>query len=88
VPDRCRTGISPNIATGVVCRDGVHGQPRAHRRDTGRPAEVVLGVYSWEPGDPITLGAGRSLRVVDVRDQDEDEPVVLVVEDNDRMSCR
>jgi hypothetical protein len=45
------------------------------------PPTVVLGVYSWEPGDPITLGAGRSLPVVDVRDQDEDEPVVLVVED-------
>jgi hypothetical protein len=29
----------------------------------------------------MTLGAGRSLRVVDVRDQDEDESVVLVVED-------
>ena len=29
----------------------------------------------------ITLGADRSLRVVDVRDQGEDEPTVLVVED-------
>ena len=35
------------------------------------------------PADPpqITLGADRSLRVVDVRDQGEDEPMVLVVED-------
>jgi hypothetical protein len=40
----------------------------------------VLGVYTWK-GDTIPLGAGRSLRVVDVRDQGDDEPTVLVVED-------
>jgi hypothetical protein len=33
----------------------------------------------WEPGETIPLGRGRSLRVVDVR-YDED-PAVLVVED-------
>jgi hypothetical protein len=45
------------------------------------PPEVRLGVYVWNRGDVITLGADRSLRVVDVRDQGEDEPMVLVVED-------
>lgn len=35
----------------------------------------------WKPGETIHLGADRSLRVVDVRDQSDDEPTVLVVED-------
>ena len=45
------------------------------------PPSIMLGVYLWHPGDEITLGADRSLRVVDVRDQGEDEPMVLVVVD-------
>jgi hypothetical protein len=45
------------------------------------PPQITLGVYLWNPGDTITLGADRSLRVVDVRDQGEDEPTVLVVVD-------
>jgi hypothetical protein len=52
-------------------------------REDGTPAEppqVRLGVYSSMPGDTINLGR-RSLRVVDVRDQGDDEPVVLIVED-------
>jgi hypothetical protein len=44
------------------------------------PPQVRLGVYSWKPGDTITVGR-RSLRVVDVRDQGDDEPMLLVVED-------
>ena len=44
------------------------------------PPEVRLCVYSWNSSDTITLGR-RSLRVVDVRDQGDDEPTVLVVED-------
>ena len=44
------------------------------------PPQVRLGVYSWKPGDTITLGR-RSLRVVDVRDQGDDEHTVLIVED-------
>jgi hypothetical protein len=35
---------------------------------------------TWNPRDTIALGAGRSLRVVDVRDQGEDEPTVLALE--------
>jgi hypothetical protein len=34
----------------------------------------------WRPGDTIPLGR-RTLRVVDVRQADPDEPPVLVVED-------
>ena len=45
------------------------------------PPEVRLGVYAWNPGDTITLGANRRLRVVDVREPGEDEPTVLIVED-------
>jgi hypothetical protein len=45
------------------------------------PPELVLGVYLWNPGDAITLGAGRSLHVVALRDDDPDQPPALVVED-------
>ncbi len=45
------------------------------------PPEVRPGIHHWNPGDTITLGAGRSLRVVDVRDEVDDEPSVLVVEE-------
>jgi hypothetical protein len=61
-------------------------------RDAGQPAQrraqlvrivlhtaLRLGVYVWNPGDPITLGADRSLRAVDVRDQGDDEPTALVL---------
>ena len=50
----------------------------------GTPAEpptIRLGVLSWNPGETIRLGADRSLPVVGVPHQGEDEPVVLVVED-------
>jgi hypothetical protein len=48
----------------------------------GDPPTIVLGVHTWHPGDTITLSAARSLRVVNVRYQGDDEPVVLVVEDS------
>jgi len=35
----------------------------------------------WSSGDTIPLGAGRTLRVVDVRDDEADQPPVLIVED-------
>jgi hypothetical protein len=35
----------------------------------------------WEPGDTIPLGAKKALRVVRLRDDDADQPPVLVVED-------
>ena len=49
----------------------------------GAPAEpptLTVVVPNWRPGDEIPLGS-RSLRVVGVRDDDTDEPPVLVVEE-------
>src|SRR5262249_47243389 len=50
----------------------------------GMPAEpptLTSAVPNWSSSDTIALGAGRMLRVVDVRDDDADQPPVLVVED-------
>lgn len=44
------------------------------------PPTVRVAVPNWRAGDTITVGR-RCLRVVDVRDQGEDEPMVLVVEE-------
>jgi hypothetical protein len=44
------------------------------------PAQLTSAVPNWRAGDTIPLGA-RTLRVVDVRDDDTDEPPVLFVED-------
>jgi hypothetical protein len=53
----------------------------------GTPADppmVKVSVPNWSPGDTIALGAGRSLRVVQVRPGDPDEnPTLVVVEDSD-----
>jgi hypothetical protein len=38
-------------------------------------------VLSWRQGDEIPLNAERTLRVLGVRDDDADQPPVLVVED-------
>ena len=49
----------------------------------GVPAEPpTLGstVPNWKPGDTIPLG-GRTLRVARIRDDDADQPPVLVVEE-------
>jgi hypothetical protein len=49
----------------------------------GAPAEppsLSAAVPNWGPGDVIHLGT-RALRVVGVRDEDADQPPVLVVED-------
>jgi len=50
----------------------------------GAPAEpptLTSAVPNWRPGDTIPLGRDRTLRVVDVRGDESDEPPVLVVED-------
>jgi hypothetical protein len=55
---------------------------RLETRD-GLPAEpstLTSAVPNWSAGDTIPLG-GRMLRVVGVRDDDADQPPVLVVED-------
>jgi hypothetical protein len=46
----------------------------------GDPATFRSAVPNWRPGDPIHLGGGRTLRVVDVRPVagDDDEPVLVV----------
>jgi hypothetical protein len=44
------------------------------------PATHSTAVPNWRAGDTIPLG-GRTLRVVDVRDNAAEEPPVLVVED-------
>jgi hypothetical protein len=49
----------------------------------GTPADPPMfetAVHTWRPGDTIPLGR-KTLRVVDVRDDDADQPPVLVVED-------
>ena len=51
----------------------VDGQP-------ADPPSLTTIVALWRAGDTIPLGR-RTLRVVDVRQADLDEPLVLVVED-------
>jgi hypothetical protein len=49
----------------------------------GAPAEpptLATAVHKWKSGDTIPLGR-RVLRVVHVRDDEAEEPPVLVVED-------
>jgi hypothetical protein len=43
------------------------------------PSELKAAVPNWRVGDTIALGR-RTLRVVDVRDDDADQAPVLVVE--------
>jgi hypothetical protein len=56
------------------------------KRETrdGLPAEpptLSATVPNWKAADVIALGAGRALRVVELRDDEADCPPVLVVED-------
>ena len=44
------------------------------------PSSLSSAVPNWHPGDTIHLGH-RTLRVIGVRDDDADQPPVLVVED-------
>jgi hypothetical protein len=46
--------------------------------ESADPATLRTAVPNWSPGDVIPL-AGRSLRVVDVKDDDADQAPVLVV---------
>lgn len=57
---------------------------RLEQRD-GTPADppkLSAAVPNWAPGDTIPLGA-RTLRVLDVRQDEPDQNPVLVVEDMD-----
>jgi hypothetical protein len=49
-------------------------------RTPADPPGFRTSVLNWRPGDTIPLGA-RRLRVVGVRDDDANQPPVLVVED-------
>jgi len=44
------------------------------------PSSLNSAVPNWRPGDTIPLGR-RTLRVVAIRDDDADQPPVLIVED-------
>jgi hypothetical protein len=44
------------------------------------PPTLTAAVPNWRPGDTIPLGADKTLRVVGVRDDDAEQPPVLVVE--------
>jgi hypothetical protein len=44
------------------------------------PRTMTSGVRNWKAGDTIPLGR-RSLRVVAVRDDDADQPPVLIVDE-------
>jgi hypothetical protein len=46
------------------------------------PPTLASGVPNWAPGDRIPLGQ-RTLRVIGKRDDEADQPHVLVVEDDD-----
>jgi hypothetical protein len=49
----------------------------------GVPAEpptLSTAVPNWRPGDTIPLG-GKTLQVVGLRDDDADQPPVLIVEE-------
>jgi hypothetical protein len=54
--------------------------------EDGTPADpptLRTAVPNWSIGDTIPLG-GRTLRVVEVRDDYADQPTVLVVQDTGR----
>mgnify|MGYP003477076333 CR=1 FL=1 len=54
------------------------------QRTDGSPADPPSyrsTVLVWRQGDQIPLNAVRTLRVLGVRDDDADQPPVLVVED-------
>ena len=48
---------------------------------TADPATYRSSTLNWKQGDTIPLTAERTLRVLGVRDDDADQPPVLVVED-------
>jgi hypothetical protein len=53
---------------------------RLETRDgtSAEPPTLTTAVPNWRPGDTIPLGH-RTLRVVSVRDDDADQPPVLIV---------
>ena len=50
--------------------------------EAAKPSTLSSAVPNWKAGDSIPLGR-RTLRVVGVRDNDADQPPVLIVEEVD-----
>jgi hypothetical protein len=49
--------------------------------EDGAPAELPVlhtAVPNWSPGDTIPLGRDRALRVVEIRADQDEEPVLVV----------
>ncbi len=58
-------------------------------REDGSPAEPSTlnnAVPNWRPGETIPLGR-RSCRMLAIRDDDADQPPVLIVEVADERRC-
>jgi hypothetical protein len=54
------------------------------QRSDGSPADPPTyrsSVLAWRQGDTIPLSRERTLRVLGVRDDDADQPPILIVED-------
>jgi hypothetical protein len=62
-------------------RTDVPVQAPADGRLPSRPATYRSSTLNWRQGDKIPLTAERTLRVLGVRDDNADQPPVLVVED-------
>jgi hypothetical protein len=45
------------------------------------PPTLTSAVPNWSSGDMIPLGSAKTLRAVAVRDDDAEQPPILVVED-------
>jgi hypothetical protein len=54
----------------------------------GEPPTFESAIPNLRSGDTIPLGRARTLRVVGIRDDDADQPPVLVVEDEDGRISR
>ena len=50
------------------------------------PLTLTSAVLNWRPGDMIPLGQ-RTLHVLGVRDEDADQPPVLIVEEEPRHAA-
>jgi hypothetical protein len=89
--------MAASTADGITSRPAVRSQQEGVIRMAflfkletkeglaAEPPTLSSAVPNWRAGDTIPLGR-RALRVVAVRDDEADQPPVLVVEDADRGS--
>jgi hypothetical protein len=68
---------------GAVLESGRFWQPRSPLSDTPRACDILAAAVRSQPkgGRPAIHLGRRTLRVVGVRDDDADEPPVLIVAD-------